>query len=65
MARTVDPGNPNPQYFRRWHIDNPYESEECTFCGELLTLGELINIEYEAGVTHAACSDSYSQPSPQ
>lgn len=52
-----DPGNPDPAVIRRWHIDNPYNHETCALCGEHLDYGELINIEYEAGVMHAACSD--------
>jgi hypothetical protein len=57
-----DPGNPAPSRIRRWHIDNPYDHESCASCGESLTRGNLINIEYEAGVMHAACSDAPYQP---
>lgn len=52
-----DPGNPDPGLIRRWHIPNPYNGERCTGCQELLVQGELINIEYEAGVMHATCGD--------
>lgn len=52
-----DPGNPAPDRIRRWHIPNPYDDEYCQDCGDELTRGELINIEYEGGVMHAACSD--------
>jgi len=57
VRRTQDPGNPDPELIRRWHIPNPYNGERCTGCMELLVHGELINIEYEAGVMHAACGD--------
>jgi hypothetical protein len=49
--------NPDPQTIRRWHISNPYDSERCPCCNEWIEKGELINIEPEAGVCHAACSD--------
>ncbi len=42
---------------RRWHIANPYDDLDCAYCGEPLERGELVNIEYEAGVAHASCSD--------
>lgn len=53
---TRDP-NPAPDVIRRWHIANPYSHESCALCGEPLERGELINIEFEAGVMHATCSD--------
>lgn len=52
-----DHENPDPDRIRRWHIDNPYEGERCAACGEPLLRSDLINIEYEAGVMHAECSD--------
>jgi hypothetical protein len=52
-----DPGNPAPDVIRRWHIPCPYDHESCALCGKKLARGELVNIEYEAGVMHAACSD--------
>lgn len=52
-----DDENPDPQRIRRWHIDNPYPNEQCAECGQPIARGELINIEYEAGIMHAACSD--------
>jgi hypothetical protein len=51
------PGNPDPGVIRRWHIPCPYDHESCALCGRRLARGELVNIEYEAGVMHAACSD--------
>lgn len=57
--RTVrDPRNPAPGVIRRWHIANPYDHERCALCGQRLALGGLVNIEYKAGVMHAACSDA-------
>jgi hypothetical protein len=61
--RAADAGNPAPGIIRRWHIPCPYDHERCALCGEDLTRGELINIEYEAGVVHAACSDDSYIPS--
>jgi len=49
---------------RRWHIPCPYDHERCALCDEDLARGELINIEYEAGVMHAACSDDPYIPQP-
>jgi hypothetical protein len=60
VTRTIqdpNPENPDPQRIRRWHIANPYPDEECAGCDEPIARGELINIEFEAGVMHAACSD--------
>ena len=59
-----DEGNPAPDIIRRWHIPCPYDHERCALCGEDLARGELINIEYEAGVMHAACSDDPYIPQP-
>ncbi|MGE0346601.1 MAG: hypothetical protein AB7N73_12365 [Gemmatimonadales bacterium] len=50
-----DVGNPDPDRIRRWRIPNPYEVAYCVACGEALTVGELISIEYELGVMHARC----------
>jgi hypothetical protein len=52
----ISPGNPNPQVIRKWHIPSPYDAEMCGVCGVDIERGELINIEYEAGVMHASCS---------
>jgi hypothetical protein len=60
----ADAGNPAPHIIRRWHIPCPYDHEHCALCGQDVTRGELINIEYEAGVTHAACSDDPYLPQP-
>jgi hypothetical protein len=62
--RAADAGNPAPGIIRRRHIPCPYDHERCALCGEDLTRGELINIEYEAGVMHAACSDDPYIPQP-
>jgi len=62
--RAIDAGNPAPDVIRRWHIACPYDHERCALCDEDLTRGELINIEYEAGVLHAACSDDTYMPQP-
>jgi len=59
-----DEGNPAPDIIRRWHIPCPYDHERCALCGEDLARDELINIEYEAGVMHAACSDDPYIPQP-
>jgi hypothetical protein len=62
--RARDEGNPAPDIIRRWHIPCPYDYERCAWCGQDVTRGELINIEYEAGVMHAACSDDPYIPRP-
>jgi hypothetical protein len=60
-----DAGNPAPDVIRRWHIPCPYDHESCALCGEDVERGDLINIEYEAGVMHAACSDPPGIPQPR
>lgn len=56
-ARVASPGgNPDPAVIRKWHIPSPYRAEPCVVCGQDIEPGELINIEYEAGVIHASCS---------
>lgn len=50
-----DDGNPDPDRIRRWRIPNPYPAAYCVSCGDPLTVGELISIEYELGVMHARC----------
>ena len=49
-------GNPDPAAIRKRHIPSPYPAEMCVTCGNDIQAGELINIEYEAGVMHASCS---------
>lgn len=64
LRRARDEGNPAPDVIRRWHIPCSYDHESCGRCGQDVTRGELINIEYEAGVAHAACSDEAYIPQP-
>jgi hypothetical protein len=40
-----------------WRIPSPYEHAHCAFCGEDIAWGELVNIDYQAGVVHALCYD--------
>jgi hypothetical protein len=47
-----------PARFRKWHVANNYEAESCPYCERRIAPGELINVEYELGVCHAACSDA-------
>lgn len=54
-AAAQDEGNPDPDRIRRWRIPNPYSLESCAHCRKPLTIGELISIEYEAGVMHDRC----------
>lgn len=51
-------GNPDPGVIRLWHVANKYDHDRCGLCGDPLTPGEEINIEFEAGTCHAACSDA-------
>jgi hypothetical protein len=57
VPRAVDPGNPDPERIRRWHIENPYYGERCYYCDKEIGHGELINVEYEVGIVHASCGD--------
>lgn len=60
-GRVTSPGsNPHPAVIRKWHIPSPYSTEMCAACGHHIEPGELINVEYEAGVMHAACSSYHA-----
>lgn len=56
QAPAAPGGNPDPAVIRKWHIPSPYPAEICVTCANDIQAGELINIEYEAGVMHASCS---------
>ena len=44
----------------RWTIPTPYAVARCGTCGLPISAGELISIEYQAGVVHARCPSDTS-----
>ena len=49
--------NPDPARYRKWRIPSPYELEGCYYCYGDITHGQLVNIEYENGISHADCEE--------